>query len=60
MNLTCAFYAEDLNQAAKLRSDCYFQIMDALQRHEIAFAGVRLTRRFVTGEAGNLASTPMV
>ena len=40
VNLTCAFYAEDLNQAAKLRSDCYFQIMDALQRHEIAFAGV--------------------
>ena len=40
VNLTRAFYADDLNQAARLRSDCYFQIMDALERREIAFAGV--------------------
>jgi potassium-dependent mechanosensitive channel len=40
VNLSCAFYAEDISQAPKLRSDCYFQIMDALSQHEIAFAGV--------------------
>ena len=40
VNLSCLFYAEDLRHVPRLRSDCYFQIMDALQQHEIAFAGV--------------------
>jgi small-conductance mechanosensitive channel len=41
VNLSCSFYAEDISQAPKLRSDCYFQIMDALAQDEIAFSGVR-------------------
>jgi potassium efflux system protein len=40
VNLSCSFYAEDIGQAPKLRSDCYFQIMDALAKDEIAFSGV--------------------
>jgi small-conductance mechanosensitive channel len=40
VNLSCAFYADDISQAPKLRSDCYFQIMDALAKAQIAFSGV--------------------
>jgi small-conductance mechanosensitive channel len=39
VNLSCNFYADDPRQTVRLRSDCYFQIMEALQRHKIAFSG---------------------
>ncbi|HZZ90377.1 MAG TPA: DUF3772 domain-containing protein [Caulobacteraceae bacterium] len=39
VNLACLFYIEDPREAARLRSDCYFEVMDALRAHEIEFAG---------------------
>ena len=40
VNLDCVFYAKDLKTVQRLRSDCYFKVMDALRSHGIAFAGI--------------------
>jgi len=40
VNLDCVFYAKDLKTVPRLRSDCYFQVMDALRSSGIAFAGI--------------------
>ncbi len=40
VNLSCYFYAEEPREAFRLRSDCYFQIMETLRDRDIAFAGV--------------------
>jgi small-conductance mechanosensitive channel len=39
VNLTCFFYVHTPRDAYKVRSACYFEILDALQHDEIAFAG---------------------
>jgi hypothetical protein len=40
VNLSCHFYAEEPREAFRLRSDCYFEIMETLRDRDIAFAGV--------------------
>ena len=40
VNLTCFFFVHTPREAYKVRSACYFEILDALQESEIAFAGL--------------------
>jgi potassium-dependent mechanosensitive channel len=40
VNLDCLFYARDLKTVQRLRSDCYFLVIDALRQNGIAFAGI--------------------
>ncbi|HEX3916285.1 MAG TPA: DUF3772 domain-containing protein [Caulobacteraceae bacterium] len=40
VNLTCFFFVHTPREAYKVRSACYFEILDALQEGEIAFAGL--------------------